>query len=114
MRILVIEDDKEVAAHLLKGLREAGHVADSVADGRDGLFQAAGEAYDLLIVDRMLPNVDGLTIVRTLRASGKTVPVLILSALGEVDDRVKGLRAGAMTIWSSPSPSPSFWPASTP
>ncbi|ABC23710.1 winged helix-turn-helix domain-containing protein [Rhodospirillum rubrum] len=94
MRILVIEDDKEVAAHLLKGLREAGHVADSVADGRDGLFQAAGEAYDLLIVDRMLPNVDGLTIVRTLRASGKTVPVLILSALGEVDDRVKGLRAG--------------------
>ncbi|MBK1663831.1 DNA-binding response regulator [Rhodospirillum rubrum] len=94
MRILVIEDDKEVAAHLLKGLREVGHVADSVADGRDGLFQAAGETYDLLIVDRMLPNVDGLTIVRTLRASGKTVPVLILSALGEVDDRVKGLRAG--------------------
>jgi len=94
MRILVIEDDPEVSAHLLKGLREAGHGVDGCANGRDGLFQAAAEAYDLLVVDRMLPGVDGLTIVRTLRASGNTVPVLILSALGEVDDRVKGLRAG--------------------
>ncbi|WP_041795036.1 response regulator transcription factor [Pararhodospirillum photometricum] len=94
MRILVIEDDPEVSAHLLKGLREAGHVVDGVTQGRDGLFQAATEAYDLLIVDRMLPGVDGLTIIRTLRASDNTVPVLILSALGEVDDRVKGLRAG--------------------
>ncbi|MCF8482605.1 MAG: response regulator transcription factor [Rhodospirillum sp.] len=94
MRILVIEDDKDVSAHLTKGLKEAGHVVDAVADGRDGLYQAAAESYDLLVVDRMLPNVDGLTIVRTLRASDNTTPVLFLSALGEVDDRVKGLRAG--------------------
>ncbi|GEO81910.1 winged helix-turn-helix domain-containing protein [Pararhodospirillum oryzae] len=94
MRILVIEDDPEVSAHLLKGLREAGHVVDGQDNGRDGLFMAASEPYELLVVDRMLPGVDGLTIVRTLRASGNTVPVLILSALGEVDDRVKGLRAG--------------------
>ncbi|WP_413206886.1 response regulator transcription factor [Rhodospirillum sp. A1_3_36] len=94
MRILVIEDDKDVSAHLAKGLKEAGHVVDTVADGRDGLYQAASESYDLLVVDRMLPHVDGLTIVRTLRASDNTTPVLFLSALGEVDDRVKGLRAG--------------------
>ncbi|MBE1236170.1 response regulator transcription factor [Phaeovibrio sulfidiphilus] len=94
MRILVIEDDPEVSAHLVKGLEEAGNVVDSVDNGRDGLYQAAAETYDLLIVDRMLPGVDGLTIIRTLRASENTVPVLILSALGEVDDRVKGLRAG--------------------
>lgn len=94
MRILVIEDDPEVSAHLVKGLEEAGHVVDAVDNGRDGLYQAAAETYDLLIVDRMLPGVDGLTIIRTLRASDNTVPVLILSALGEVDDRVKGLRAG--------------------
>jgi two-component system OmpR family response regulator len=94
MHILVIEDDKDVSAHLTKGLKEAGHVVDTVGDGRDGLYQAAAESYDLLIVDRMLPHVDGLTIVRTLRASDNTTPVLFLSALGEVDDRVKGLRAG--------------------
>src|SRR5574344_589497 len=86
MRILVIEDDPEVSAHLVKGLEEAGHVVDAVDNGRDGLYQAAAETYDLLIVDRMLPGVDGLTIIRTLRASDNTVPVLILSALGEVDD----------------------------
>ena len=94
MRILIIEDDAEVARFLLKGLKEAGHVVDHAADGRDGLFLATGEKYDTMVIDRMLPNVDGLTIVQTLRASGNQTPVLILSALGAVDDRVKGLKAG--------------------
>jgi two-component system, OmpR family, response regulator len=94
MRILVIEDDKEVAAYLGKALREIGAVVDPASDGREGLFLAVSEAYDVLIVDRMLPGLDGLAIVRTLRASGNRTPVLILSALGEVDDRVAGLRAG--------------------
>lgn len=95
MRILVIEDEAEVADYICKGLRESGHIADHSADGRDGLFQATTEEYDLLIVDRMLPNVDGLTIIKTLRGSDNNVPVLILSALSEVDDRVKGLKSGA-------------------
>ncbi len=94
MRILVIEDDREMAAYLAKGLREAGAVVDAVHDGREGLFMAAGESYDALVVDRMLPSLDGLSIIRTLRASGNRTPVLVLSALGEVDDRVEGLRAG--------------------
>jgi two-component system OmpR family response regulator len=95
MRILVIEDDAGVASFIIGGLREAGHTVDHSADGKDGLFLATTGNYDALIVDRMLPNVDGLTIVRTLRASDNTTPALILSALGEVDDKVKGLRAGA-------------------
>lgn len=94
MRILVIEDDPQLGAYLAKGLGELGAVVDQVADGRDGLFMAAANPYDLLILDRMLPSVDGLTILRTLRASNNHTPVLILSALGEVDDRVEGLRAG--------------------
>lgn len=94
MRILLIEDDAEVAAFVSKGLEEVGHTVDRAEDGRDGLFLATSERYDALIVDRMLPYVDGLTIVQTLRASENPVPILILSALGEVDDRVKGLRAG--------------------
>ena len=94
MRILFIEDDSRVADYVTKGLREAGHGVEHVADGRDGLFRAAGESYDLILLDRMLPHVDGLTILKTLRASGDRTPVMILSALGEVDERVKGLRAG--------------------
>jgi len=94
MRVLVIEDDPEVGAYLVKALREIGAVVDRAADGKEGLFLAAGEPYDVLVVDRMLPGLDGLSILRTLRASGNTVPALILSALGEVDDRVAGLRAG--------------------
>lgn len=94
MRILVIEDDHEMAAYLAKALKEVGAVVDRVHDGREGLFMAAGEAYDALVVDRMLPKLDGLSIVRTLRASGNRTPVLVLSALGEVDHRVEGLRAG--------------------
>ena len=94
MRLLIIEDDTEVAAFIAKGLEELGHTVDRAADGKEGLFLATTEAYDALIVDRMLPVVDGLTIVQTLRAADDPVPILILSALGEVDDRVKGLRAG--------------------
>jgi two-component system OmpR family response regulator len=94
MRILVIEDDAEVARFLVKGLKESGHVVDHAANGRDGLFLAAGEPYEAMIIDRMLPGVDGLTIVQTIRASGNRTPVLFLSALGDVDDKVKGLKAG--------------------
>ena len=94
MRALIIEDDAEAAEYLAKGLRESGHAAEVVGDGRDGLLQAATGRFDVLIVDRMLPGLDGLSLVHHLRATGHTTPVLFLSALGEVDDRVKGLRAG--------------------
>ena len=94
MRILIIEDDCDAAEYLAKGLRESGHAVDVATDGRDGLLKAAAEAYDVLIVDRMLPGLDGLSLVQHLRATGNTTPVLFLSALGEVDDRVRGLRAG--------------------
>ena len=94
MRILVIEDDKDVASFIRNGLVQAGCNVDHAANGRDGLFLATTEKYDALVVDRMLPGIDGLTVIRTLRASSNTTPVLILSALGEVDDRVKGLKAG--------------------
>ena len=94
MRILVIEDDKDVASFIRNGLVKAGCNVDHAANGRDGLFLATTESYDALVVDRMLPGIDGLTVMRTLRASSNTTPVLILCALGEVDDRVKGLKAG--------------------
>jgi two-component system OmpR family response regulator len=94
MRILLIEDDGEAAAYLAKGLKEAGHTVDHAANGTDGLFLATTERYDSMIVDRMLPGLDGLAIIQTLRNSGHTTPVLILSALGKVDDRVRGLKAG--------------------
>ncbi len=94
MRILIIEDDAEVSAYLVKGFRENGHVVDAATNGRDGLFMATTETYDLLIIDRMMPELDGLTLIKTLRGAGNHTPALILSALGEVDDRVKGLRAG--------------------
>ncbi len=94
MRILLIEDDHSVADYIVKGLRESGYQVEHVADGKTGLVKATTEEYDALVVDRMLPNVDGLTIIQTLRAANDTTPALILSALGEVDDRVKGLKAG--------------------
>lgn len=102
MRILVIEDDQSVAEFTCRGLREAGHTVDHADNGKDGLFLATTESYDVLIVDRMLPGVDGLSIVRTLRASDDHTPVLVLSALGQVDDRVKGLQAGADDYLSKP------------
>jgi len=94
VRVLVIEDDKDVASFIRNGLAQAGYNVDHAANGKDGLFLATTEDYDVLVVDRMLPGVDGLTLIRTLRASQDSTPVLILSALGEVDDRVKGLKAG--------------------
>lgn len=94
MRILIIEDDREAAAYLVKALREAGHVADHAANGEDGFHMADTSAYDVLIVDRMLPERDGLSVISGLREKGNGIPVLILSALGQVDDRVTGLRAG--------------------
>jgi two-component system OmpR family response regulator len=94
VRILVIEDDQDVASFIRNGLTQAGCNVDHAANGKDGLFLATTEKYDALVVDRMLPGVDGLTVIRTLRASANSTPVLILSALGEVDDRVKGLKAG--------------------
>ena len=94
MHILLIEDDRQAAAYLVKGLTESGHVVDHAADGEDGLHLALTGQYDALIVDRMLPKRDGLTVVRMLRAEGRDTPVLVLSALGEVDDRIQGLRAG--------------------
>lgn len=94
MRILLIEDDQEAAAYLAKGLREAGSTVDHAANGTDGLFLATSERYDVMVVDRMLPGLDGLTIIQTIRSAGNTTPVLILSALGKVDDRVRGLKAG--------------------
>jgi len=94
MKVLVIEDDREAAAYLVKGLGESGYVVDHAPDGREGLFMATSGSYDALIVDRMLPGMDGLSVIGALRAAEVRTPVLILSALGAVDDRVKGLRAG--------------------
>lgn len=95
MRVLVVEDERNTREFIERALREVGYSVDTAANGRDGLLMATTENYDLLVLDRMLPQVDGLTIVRTLRASKLATPVLILSALGEVDDRVDGLRAGS-------------------
>jgi two-component system OmpR family response regulator len=94
MRILIIEDDRDTADYLAKALREVGHVADRAVDGEEGLALALDGQYEVLIVDRMLPKLDGLSVIGTLREKGVETPVLILSALGQVDDRVKGLRAG--------------------
>lgn len=94
MRILIVEDDSDTAAYLTKGLAEGGHVADHASSGPDGLALALGGGYDVLIVDRMLPGMDGLSLIRVLREEGNGTPVLILSALGQVSDRVKGLKAG--------------------
>jgi two-component system OmpR family response regulator len=102
MRVLIIEDDREAAAYMVKGLGESGHVADHAADGLDGLAMARDGGYDVLIVDRMLPQMDGLAVVSTLRAEGIKVPILFLSALGDVDDRVKGLRAGGDDYLTKP------------
>ena len=94
MKLLIVEDDREGAGYLKRALTEAGHTVDHVADGREGLLLAASEPYDVMVLDRMLPNMDGLAILRTLRASGVKTPVLLLTALGGIDDRVEGLEAG--------------------
>lgn len=102
MKILIIEDDRQTAEFMRKGLHEAGHNAEVAHNGKDGLIQAAGEEHDALVVDRMLPGMDGLSLIKTLRATGNLTPVLILSALGEVDDRVTGLQAGADDYLTKP------------
>ena len=103
MRILVVEDDKDVGAFIVKGLKEAGHVVEHAATGRDGLFLAASEAFDAIVLDRMLPGgVDGLRLLETLRSQGNATPVLFLSALAQVDERVKGLKAGGDDYMTKP------------
>ncbi|MHB1229839.1 MAG: winged helix-turn-helix domain-containing protein [Halothiobacillus sp.] len=94
MKILIVEDDTRAAQYLNKGLSESGHQCDLAADGETGLHLAITGQYDVLIVDRMMPKLDGLALISAFRAAGKTTPVMVLSALGEVDDRINGLRAG--------------------
>ena len=102
MRILIIEDDRDAAAYLVKAFRESGHTVDHAADGLDGYALARENEYDVLIVDRMLPRLDGLSLIGGLREQKIETPVLILSALGQVDDRVKGLRAGGDDYLAKP------------
>ncbi len=102
MRILIVEDDREAAAYLVKAFKEAGHMPDHAADGLDGYALATENQYDVLIVDRMLPKLDGLSLIGGLREQKIETPVLILSALGQVDDRVKGLRAGGDDYLTKP------------
>ena len=103
MKILLVEDNERVTEFLLKGLREAGHTVNNAGNGRDGLFLASSETYDVIIMDRILPGgIEGLAIVEALRMAGSKTPILILSALGEVDDRIRGLRAGGDDYLAKP------------
>lgn len=94
MRILIVEDDPKIRAYVEKGMKEAGHAVDVAEDGENGLHLAVNEKYDVLVIDRMLPKLDGLAIIRELRGTGNLTGVLVLSSLGDVDDRVTGLRSG--------------------
>jgi two-component system OmpR family response regulator len=102
MRVLVVEDDHKASDYLANALRESGNAVEQVADGLDGLHRARHERFDILIVDRMLPRLDGLTLIRSLREHQVSTPVLILSALDQVDDRVRGLRAGGDDYLTKP------------
>ena len=103
MRILLVEDDPTVAGFVVKGLREAGHVVEHSDNGRDGLFLAASETFDTIILDRMLPGgIDGIRLLETLRSQNNATPVLLLSALSQVDDRVAGLKAGGDDYLTKP------------
>ena len=102
MRMLVVEDDIEAQRYLVNGLRESGHVVDDAADGETGLTLALSRPYDMAVIDRMLPKMDGLRLVQELREHGNGMPVLFLSALSEVDDRVKGLKAGGDDYLTKP------------
>lgn len=95
MRILLLEDDKTTSSYLVRALNEVGHVVDLVSDGRDALIQGAHEQYDLALLDRMTPGLDGLSLLKALRAAKVSIPVLMLTAIGNVEDRVEGLEAGA-------------------
>lgn len=101
-RVLVVEDDTDTADYVTKGLREAGFTVEHVADGRDGLYLASSSAFDAIVMDRMLPGMDGLAVVKALRAAGVETPILILSALGQLDERVIGLRAGGDDYLTKP------------
>ena len=102
MHILLIEDDTEAARVLVKGLRESGYAVDHAADGREGLARALGGKFDLLVTDRMLPHIDGLSNIQQLRRARLATPVLVLSALGTVDDRIRGLKAGGDDYLTKP------------
>jgi two-component system, OmpR family, response regulator len=103
MKILVVEDNARVARFVTQGLREAGHTVDHADNGRDGMFTAASEPYDVIVMDRMLPgNIDGLAIIEALRKAGNRTPILILSALDAVDERIRGLRAGGDDYLTKP------------
>lgn len=101
-RILVVEDDPDTADYVLKGLREDGFVVEHVADGRDGLYLASASQFDAIVMDRMVPGMDGLSVVKALRAADIRTPILILSALSHMDERVRGLRAGGDDYLSKP------------
>jgi two-component system OmpR family response regulator len=103
MKMLLVEDNERVTRFVIKGLQEAGHTADHADNGRDGLFLAASERYDVIIMDRMLPgNIDGLSLISALRQAGNQTPILILSALADVDERIKGLGAGGDDYLTKP------------
>lgn len=102
MRVLLVEDDREAALYLARALEEVGHGVSIAADGKEGLAEAQTNRFDVLIIDRMLPRIDGLALIETLRVKGISTPVLILSALGEVDDRVMGLQAGGDDYLTKP------------
>ena len=103
MKILVVEDNERVARFVMRGLRESGHTVDHAANGRDGLFLAASERFDVIVLDRMLPgNIDGLAIIEALRKAGNRTPILILSALDGVDERIRGLRSGGDDYLTKP------------
>jgi len=102
MHILIVEDDQVARDYLAKALRDAGHAVDVAVNGLEGLHMASSLRVDLAVVDRMLPKLDGLALVQSLRATGRKTPVLILSALGEVDDRITGLRAGGDDYLTKP------------
>jgi two-component system OmpR family response regulator len=102
MRILVVEDDKKIASFVVNGLKQSGFAVDHSADGLDGLARGETIPYDAAIVDLMLPGLDGLSVIKQLRAKGQRLPVLILSAKGSVDDRVKGLQAGGDDYLTKP------------
>lgn len=102
MRILVVEDDRKTSDYIFKGMAEAGHVCDVISDGHDALFQASREQYDVIVVDRMLPGLDGLSLIRAVRAARIKTPAIFLTAVGGVDDRVEGLEAGGDDYLTKP------------
>src|SRR6201984_1677009 len=103
MKLLLVEDNERVTRFVVKGLQEAGHTVDNADNGREGMFLAASEPYDVIIMDRMLPGqIDGLHLIETLRKSGNRPPILILSALSDVDERIKGLKSGGDDYLTKP------------